>query len=110
VREPLSVVGQLAVVAVPAGPNPAPQSNADRESGRDVGARRVARFVSASAIDVPSFTPGDVKVAVGATLLTVAVVRYSVKPPSLSITLPPTVSVPLSVVGHDAVLDEVGSE
>ena len=51
---------------------------------------------------VPSFTgPSLPKVAVGATLFTVTLAVYSVSPPSLSLILPLTERVPLSVVGHD---------
>ena len=54
---------------------------------------------------LPSFTGDDaLKVAVGATLLTVTDAVYSVVPPSLSWIFPLTVFEPLSVVGHDAVL------
>ena len=42
---------------------------------------------------------------VGGTLLMVTVAVYSLTPPSLSLTLPPTFRVPLSTVGQEAVLE-----
>jgi hypothetical protein len=47
---------------------------------------------------------GAWKVAVGATLITITLALYSVTPPSLSLILPLTARVPLSVVGQATVL------
>jgi hypothetical protein len=55
-------------------------------------------LVSESAIGEPSVTDdGALKVAFGATLFTVTVVWYSVKPPSLSMIRARTVKLPLSL-------------
>ena len=60
--------------------------------------------VSDSAIDEPSLTGDDaLNVAVGATLLIVTLLLYSVIARSLSRIWPLTVRVPLSVVGQTAV-------
>ncbi len=59
-------------------------------------------FVRVSVKLEPSLTgPLFPNVAVGATLFTVALALYSLTPLSLSLILPLTLRVPLSVVGHD---------
>ena len=85
---------------------PAPQSNAYWKPAVVSALDGSVGPVSERLMLDPSLTDaGALKVAVGGTLLTVTEAVYSVKPASLSWTLPFTVREPLSFVGHEALLD-----
>src|SRR5205085_8899710 len=100
VRRSLSVVVQLVEPEPikPPQPKPSPQSNAYWKPAAVSAEDGSSGLVSERPIGEPSFTElGALKVAVGATLFTVTVVWYSVKPPSLSMIRARTVSLPLSL-------------
>jgi hypothetical protein len=103
----LSVVGQvlLGLAEYAAYPAPLPQSNAYWKPAAVSAEDGSCGLVSVSVKLEPSLTgPLFSKVAVGGTLLTVTVAVYSRSPPSLSLILPLTERVPLSFVGHVALL------
>src|SRR3990172_1145005 len=100
--KPLSLVGQECVVSVPQAVQVVPSSQLKRYSKPAVVSTEEGSLgsVSERPIGEPSSTEsGAVKVAMGATLLTVTLSLYSLAPRSLSRIEPLTAFAPLSLVG-----------